>query len=270
MNSIEQLPRSFNELVEKLTYVPVIVKSIEKVHDTNWSMAANRHDYFEMVYIKKGSALLQVEGIDVNIAPHSFVIIKPGRLHTFTIKSDACELIVLSFTFKTQKNETDSHISLNDFIAYMEDEATGDYLHLTLAKKNDIFHILSRILRERIKFQVWGDFLSCLFLWILRNICVQRHIKTAHKDCFRWIIYCSDTYIIKRDFHIMPLDLCIDIKTLNLFFCYMFCNSFTHRHTAFLNSKCAMGNKIRSNNFTYNKQIGIIITQQSSYWKFIF
>ena len=164
MQGNDQLPRAWDELVEKLTYMPAIVKTIEKIHDTNWSMTANRHDYFEMVYIKKGSAIFQIEGIDVNMMPHSIVIIKPGRSHKFIVKSDVCEFIVLSFTFKTQKNDLDSHVSLTDFIEYIEDEATGDYLYLALSKKNDIVHVMNRILRERMKYQVWGDFLSCLLI----------------------------------------------------------------------------------------------------------
>ena len=164
MQRNDQLPRAWDELVEKLTYMPAIVKTIEKIHDTNWSMNANRHDHFEMVYIKKGSAIFQIEGIDVNMSPHSIVIIKPGRSHKFIVKSVVCEFIVLSFTFKTQKNELDSHVSLNDFIEYIEDEATGDYLYLTLSRKNDIVHVMNRILRERMKYQVWGDFLSCLLI----------------------------------------------------------------------------------------------------------
>ncbi len=164
MQGNDQLPRAWDELVEKLTYMPAIVKTIEKIHDTNWSMTANRHDHFEMVYIKKGSAIFQIEGIDVNMMPHSIVIIKPGRSHKFIVKSDICEFLVLSFTFKTQKNELDSHVSLTDFIEYIEDEATGDYLYLTLSKKNDIVHVMNRILRERMKYQVWGDFLSCLLI----------------------------------------------------------------------------------------------------------
>ena len=159
-----QLPRAWDELVDKLTYMPAIVKTIEKIHDTSWSMTVNRHEHFEMVYIKKGTAVFQIEGMDVNMTPHSIIIIKPGRAHKFIVKSEICEFIVLSFTFKTGKNELDSHVSLNDFMEYIEDEATGDYLYMTLSKKNDIIHVMNRILRERMKYQVWGDFLSCLLI----------------------------------------------------------------------------------------------------------
>lgn len=164
MHTNDQLPRAWDELAEKLTYMPAVVKTIEKIHDTNWSMTASRHDHFEMVYIKKGTAVFQIEGIDVNMVPHSVVIIKPGKTHKFIVKSEMCEFIVLSFTFKTQNNEQDCHVSLTDFKEYIEDEATGDYLFLNLSRKNDIVHVMNRILRERMKYQVWGDFLSCLLI----------------------------------------------------------------------------------------------------------
>ncbi len=185
MYKSEQLPHAWDELVEKLTYMPAIVKTIEKIYDVNWSMTVNRHDHFEMVYIKKGSAVFQIEGIDVNMPPHSIIIIKPGRTHKFVVKSDVCELIVLSFTFKAQKNDADNHVSLTDFVEYIEDDATGDYLFLALSKKNDIVHVMNRILRERIKTQVWGDFLSCLLvieLFVLLSRTLKQEWEQSAKN----------------------------------------------------------------------------------------
>jgi len=42
--------------------VPVIVKNIERIHDREWSMDLSQHDSFEMVYMKKGSAVFEVSG----------------------------------------------------------------------------------------------------------------------------------------------------------------------------------------------------------------
>ncbi|MBR5157517.1 MAG: helix-turn-helix domain-containing protein [Clostridia bacterium] len=159
-----QLPKAWEELVDTLAYMPAIVKTIEKIHDSSWSTTINRHDHYEMAYIKKGSAIYQVEGVDVNMTPNSIIIIKPERTHKFIVKSESCEFIVLSFKFKPQKDDLASHVSLNDFIEYIEDDATGDFIHLKLNKKNDIVHVMNRILRERMKYQVWGDFLSCLLI----------------------------------------------------------------------------------------------------------
>ncbi|MBQ3118580.1 MAG: helix-turn-helix domain-containing protein [Clostridia bacterium] len=185
MYNNEQLPHAWDELIDKLTYMPAIVKTIEKIYDVNWSMTVNRHDHFEMVYIKKGNAIFQIEGIDVNMPPHSIIIIKPGRAHKFIVKSDVCELIVLSFTFKSQKNDAENHVSLTDFVEYIEDDATGDYLFLSLSKKNDIIHVMNRILRERIKTQVWGDFLSCLLvieLFVLLSRTLKQEWEQSAKN----------------------------------------------------------------------------------------
>jgi len=181
----ERLPHAWDDLLEKLTFMPAIVKTIEKIYDINWSMNVNHHDHFEMVYIKKGSAVFQVEGIDVNMSPHSLIIIKPGRAHKFVVKSDVCELIVLSFLFKSKKDEIDSHVSLTDFVEYVEDDATGDFLFLSLSKKNDIVHVMNRILRERIKTQVCGDFLSCLLiieLFVLLSRALKQEWEQSAKN----------------------------------------------------------------------------------------
>ena len=57
-----QLPKAWNDLIENLAFMPAVVKNIEKVHDTSWSMAPDRHDYYEMVYVKKGSLYFISEG----------------------------------------------------------------------------------------------------------------------------------------------------------------------------------------------------------------
>lgn len=159
-----QLPKAWNDLVENLAFMPALVKAIEKIHDINWSMTPNRHDYYEMVYLKKGNAVFEIDGVDVNMVPNSVVIIKPQKSHKFIVKSENCELVVLYFNLKSKKDVPGSHASLNDFVDYIEDEASGAFVYLKLGKKNDIIYVLNRILRERIKFQIWGDFLSCLLI----------------------------------------------------------------------------------------------------------
>lgn len=159
-----QLPKAWNDLVDKLTFMPAIVKTIEKIHDTSWSMNPNKHDHYEMVYIKKGNATFTIDGIDVNMVPNSLIIIKPQKSHQFFVRSDSCEFVVLSFKLKGKKETPGSHDSLNDFVDYIEDDATGACIYLKLGKKNDIIHVMNRILRERMKYQVWGDFLSCLLI----------------------------------------------------------------------------------------------------------
>ncbi len=171
-----QLPKAWNELSEKLSFMPAVVKAIEKIHDTSWSMDLSRHDHYEMVYIKKGTATFMIDGIDVNMVANSLVIIKPQKSHKFIVRSENCELIVLYFHLQAQKEGASSHASLKDFVEYIEDESVGSYIYLKLGKKNDIINVIKRILRERMKPQVWGDFLSCILVMEL-FILLSRTLK---------------------------------------------------------------------------------------------
>ena len=159
MNDVK-LPKAWDEMLEKLVYMPALIKTIERIHDTSWSMNLNKHDHYEMVYVKKGNAVFEIEGIETNVPPHSIVIIKPQKSHKFVVKSESCELIVLYFMFKNKKSEGTSHASLTDFVEFLEDDTNGDFVFLKLGRKNDIIHVMNRILRERVRYQVWGDFLS--------------------------------------------------------------------------------------------------------------
>ncbi len=180
-----QLPKAWNEMVDKLAFMPAVLKAIEKIHDTNWSMEPSRHDHYEMVYIKKGTATFMIDGIDVNMVPNSLVIIKPQKFHKFTVRSENCELIVLYFKLRQQKEGVASHASLHDFVEYIEDESVGSHVYLKLGKKNDIIHVIKRILRERMKLQVWGDFLSCLLameLFVLLSRTLKQEWEQSAKN----------------------------------------------------------------------------------------
>ena len=56
------IPKAWETVLSKANFLPVIVKNLERVHDTSWSMEPNRHDSFEMVYIKKGLAIFEING----------------------------------------------------------------------------------------------------------------------------------------------------------------------------------------------------------------
>ncbi|MBE7021613.1 MAG: helix-turn-helix domain-containing protein [Ruminococcaceae bacterium] len=179
-----QLPKAWSDLEDKMAFMPAVVKTIEKIHDTSWSMNPNRHDHYEMVYIKKGTATFVIDGVDLNMVPNSVVIIKPEKTHKFIVRSEACEFIVLYFKLKTQQ-EQGNHDSLKDFVEYMEDDSSGAYLYLKLGKKNDIVNVMNRILRERVKYQVWGDFLSGLLtieLFVLLSRALRQEWEQSAKN----------------------------------------------------------------------------------------
>ncbi len=181
------LPRAWEDMVSKLPFMPVIVKTIEKIHDVEWSMQPNRHDHFEMVYMKKGTAVFQIDGMDVNMSPHSVVIIKPQKSHKFIVKTESCEFIVLSFKFKQREGGPQNHVAVADFIEFVEDEASGPFIFMKLGRKNDIAHVMNRIVRERSRQEQWGDFLSSLlfmelFVLVSRNLKKDLDISTKNRN----------------------------------------------------------------------------------------
>ncbi len=171
-----RLPRTWESIFEKQVFLPVIVKTIEKIHDVNWSMNINRHDHFEMVYIKRGDTVFEVSKTDVPLGPNDIIIIKPGQPHKFKVKSDGgCEFLVLSFKFTGSSDSGMSEVSLNDFIEFVNDENTA-FINLKLSRKNDIVGVMNRILREYDKKQSWGDYLSYLLIMEL-FVLVSRTLK---------------------------------------------------------------------------------------------
>lgn len=181
--SDSRLPRTWESVFEKRTYSPVIVKTIEKIHDINWSMNLNRHDHFEMVYIKRGDAIFHVAGTDIHTRPNDIVIIKPHQPHKFKVKSDAgCEFLVLSFKFASAEGHQ-SEVSLSDFIDFVNDENVP-FIHLKPSRRNDIVNVMNRILREHDKKQVWGDYLSYLLIMEL-FVLVSRTLKQEWEQSSR-------------------------------------------------------------------------------------
>jgi len=53
------LPKAWESFLSSSTFIPVIVKTIERFHDTSWHMEPNKHECFEMVYIKRARLFLR-------------------------------------------------------------------------------------------------------------------------------------------------------------------------------------------------------------------
>ena len=131
------LPQAWNEAMANLSYFPVIVKYLEKIHDTSWSIEENINDSYELVYIKKGTATLRVSESEISLSPHNIVIIKPGQYHRFEVRSASCEVIMLSFTFvgsdrdSAEKTHLLSNLSgLEDYIDKIRDLEKSAYITL--------------------------------------------------------------------------------------------------------------------------------------------
>ena len=61
-------------------YMPVVVNSIERHFDADWSQTHSYHKYYEMVYVKKGISVFDIEGIKTTIGPNDIIIIKTHKV----------------------------------------------------------------------------------------------------------------------------------------------------------------------------------------------
>lgn len=176
------IPKTWEGLMDKTSFLPVIVKTIQRIHDTSWSMDLSRHDHFEMVYFKRGNAVFQIAGQDVKLGPNDIVIIKPFQPHKFYVKSQSgCEFIVLSFKFRSQHDDEHSDVSLNDFIEFVKNKESGAFISLKLSRKNDIVYVMNRILRESEKQEMWGEYLRYLLIMEL-FVLISRALKMEWEE----------------------------------------------------------------------------------------
>ena len=171
------VPKAWESILSSLNYLPVIVKTIERFHDTSWSMEPNLHEYFEMVYIKKGHAVFEISGQPVSIGPNDIIIIKPRQFHKFSVKSEqGCEFIVLNFKFENKMKEEYSEVSLHDFLNFVSNKESGPFISLKVSQKNEIITLLNRILRERQNEDIGSEFLNHLLVLEL-FVLISRALK---------------------------------------------------------------------------------------------
>ncbi len=179
------LPKAWESLLNSSAFIPVIVKTLESFHDTTWSMEPNRHESFEMVYIKKGNAVFEISGCPAEIGPNDIIIIKPEQPHRFIVKSESgCEFIVLSFKFQSKFDNQILDLSLEDFLNFVSSKETGAFITLKVSQKNEIINLLNRILKEKENPEIGSEFLNYLFVLEL-FVLISRALKMEWENSIK-------------------------------------------------------------------------------------
>ncbi len=165
----ELFPKTWQEFMNNSGYMPVVINSIERHFDADWSQTQSHHRYYEMVYVKKGIAVFEIDGIKTTLAPNDIIIIKPQKVHTLTVQDNSiCEFIVLHFSFTSGNGKRGisypSEISMEDFINFFTGHHTGPFLKLKVNHKNEIITLLNRIVTEQAEEQFGSEFLVYLFI----------------------------------------------------------------------------------------------------------
>jgi AraC-like DNA-binding protein len=179
------LPKAWESLLNSSNFLPVIVKTLERIQDITWSMEPNRHENYEMVYMKKGFAVFEISGQKVELGPNDIVIIKPLQYHKFSVKSEnGCEFIVLNFTFENKINGEHSQIPMEDFLNFVSSKETGPYITLKVSPKNEIVVLLNRILKERESSEPGSEFLNYLLIMEL-FVLLSRALKMEWENSIK-------------------------------------------------------------------------------------
>lgn len=159
------LPKAWEGLLNSSNFLPVIIQTIERIQDSTWSTEPNRHDNYEMVYMKKGYAVFEISGQKVEMGPNDIVIIKPMQYHKLIVKSESgCEFIVLYFTFENRINGEHAQIPAEDFLNFVSNKGESPYISLKVSPKNEIVVLLNRILKERKSSEPGSEFLNYLLI----------------------------------------------------------------------------------------------------------
>lgn len=178
----EPLPRAWESLLNSASSMPVIVKSIESFFNVGWPMQPSRHEFFEMVYVKSGQAVFEIEGQPVKICPNDILIIKPFQSHKLIVeKEPGCRFIVLSFKFENRMDSRYSQVSINDFLNFVKGDETGAYLTLKADRKNGIVSLLDRILEEKAGNELGSEFLRHLLVMQL-FVLISRELKKEWEE----------------------------------------------------------------------------------------
>ncbi len=183
--SAGEIPKAWESLLNTASFLPVIVKTIERIHDASWNMEPNVHENYEMVYMKKGDAVFEIAGQPVHIGPNDIIIIKPRQPHKFIVKSpDKCVFIVLNFKFVNQTNSEFSEVPLHDFLNFVSNKEAGAFIKLKVSQKNDIITLLNRILKERENNDIGSEFLEHLLVLEL-FVLISRALKMEWESSIR-------------------------------------------------------------------------------------
>lgn len=137
-------------MIESINKIlPVIVKTLERVHDNSWKMDYNVHDSYELIFVKKGNIDFWVEREKIELKAGDLLIIKPFTKHKFEVASSSkAEFVVMGFYLKPEsKAKVDELKEIYGFLKVLED-ITNRFYFFHVRKRSSIFFCLESILHE--------------------------------------------------------------------------------------------------------------------------
>lgn len=137
-------------MIEVLNNImPVIVKTLERVHDSSWKMDYNIHDSYELIFVKKGNIEFWVEREKIELKAGDLLIIKPYTRHKFEVTGNfKAEFIVMGFYLKPEnKLQIKNLREIYGFLEILENIPLPFYF-IHIRRRSNVFFCLESILQE--------------------------------------------------------------------------------------------------------------------------
>lgn len=189
--------------------IPVVFKGIERQFakgDTN--PKANKHTFHELLYIKSGKAVFEIEGSTIHVQKGDTLVIRPEKYHAVKVDDGHVDMVVLYFGFRLSSdnsvlscldNSTMPEPGINmttieNFLQFAS--GTGDsstnvhedtyspYLTLKGKARQDISGIVERIVREG-KSDDYGKDLMMQFLAMELLVALSRGLREEWEESLR-------------------------------------------------------------------------------------
>ena len=145
MNNIQQ-ERHLNE-----TVFDVIVKISKRKEREKPYNYYHWQDYYELIYVLEGEALLILEGQEYILKTHSLTYITPYELHMTTkLPGIDCKMLVVQFNIPSREKKEYGINSENKYLkAFMTmDNSTCPVISPPYSCDEEVGHIMKQILRE--------------------------------------------------------------------------------------------------------------------------
>ncbi len=202
------LPEIEKSIANSTGSIPVVFKGMERQYAKGEiTPSKNQHEFHELLYMRNGSAQLEINKKKISVSKRDILIIRPNISHKIFVNEGTADMIVLYFGFKNAANLENiarnanypanipyavTKLTIESFIQFASGENTppfsDDYLDpfLTIKGKNrlDIAGIVERIFKES-KSDAYGKDLMMQFLTMELLVSLSRGLREEWEDSIR-------------------------------------------------------------------------------------
>lgn len=198
------LPAVTRGIAESAGSIPVVFRGMERRFEKGWTMSGtSEHDFHELLYVRKGKLVIDIEGQRVVVDRGGTLIIRPGKTHALRVDDAGVEIVDLYFGFTVPEVGTKGPLDARtaspapvskatiekflDFAAGQEREegsAPSAFLVLRGRHREDIEGIIDRVLRES-REDAYGKDLMMQFLAMELLVALSRGLREEWEESLR-------------------------------------------------------------------------------------